>query len=95
MWFDTIIKDQGPGIEENRAAQMFDIFGELNMYQSMQLVKHNSIGVGLNCSKILTESLNGKIEFIDTKPGALAIKVRIPVKINKSIINRKLSSKFE
>ena len=61
----------------------------------MQMVKHNSIGVGLNCSKILTESLKGKIEFIDTKPGSLAIKVSIPVKAIKSITNRKKSDMFE
>ena len=74
---------------------MFNVFGELNLYQSMQLVKHNSVGVGLNCSKILTEALNGKIEFVNTSSEGVCIRVRIPVKVNKAIVNRKLSSKYE
>ena len=74
---------------------LFNVFGELNSYQSMQLVKHNSVGVGLNCSKILTEALNGQIEFVNTSSEGVAIRVRIPVKAHKAIINRKLSSKYE
>ena len=69
MWFETVIKDQGPGIATDRLQEIFSVFSELHKCQSMELVKHNSIGVGLNCSKILTESLNGRIEFLDTSPG--------------------------
>ena len=95
MFFETIIQDQGPGISQSRLKEMFNVFGELHQYQSMQLVKHNSIGVGLNCSKILTESLGGQINFIKTEPGDLSIKVSLPVKVLSSITDRKLSSKFE
>jgi signal transduction histidine kinase len=42
-------------------------------------VKHNSIGVGLNCSKVITEFLGGELKFITSQPGDTSIRVTIPV----------------
>ena len=74
-----MIQDEGPGIDDERIATMFDVFGELFKTQSMKLVKHNSIGVGLNCSQLLAKSLKGEIVLLNSKPGTFAIQVSIPV----------------
>ena len=73
IYFDTVIQDEGPGIEEERIASMFNVFGELFETQSMKLVKHNSIGIGLNCSQLLAKSLNGHVILLDGKAGVFAI----------------------
>ena len=69
FWYETIVKDEGPGIEGCRIGSLFKVFGELSRKQSMRCVKHNSIGVGLNCSKIIAEFLGGKVEFLSSQPG--------------------------
>jgi signal transduction histidine kinase len=58
---ETIIKDTGLGIAIDRIPYMFQAFGELKQKQSMRFVKDKGIGVGLSCSKILTEALEGQI----------------------------------
>ena len=59
---------------------MFNLFGELKLSQSMKKVKHNSIGVGLNCSQVLANSLGGDVILLNSQPGAFAIQVVIPIK---------------
>ena len=69
---------------------MFNVFGELFQTQSMKLVKHNSIGIGLNCSQLLAKSLNGHVILLDGKAGVFAIQLSLPVvnvKLGKMKIN--------
>jgi hypothetical protein len=44
---------------------MFEPFGEMKMEQSLKNVKNFSIGIGLSCSKVLTDTLLGKIEILE------------------------------
>ena len=60
---------------------MFEVFAELKQKQSMRFVKDKGIGVGLSCSKILTEALGGSIRIVNSLEGLTEIKVTIPVKI--------------
>ena len=69
---------------------MFNVFGELFETQSMKLVKHNSIGIGLNCSQLLAKSLNGQVILLNSKAGVFAIQLSLPVgkvKLGKVKIN--------
>lgn len=50
----------------------------------MNNVKHNSIGVGLNCSKIIAESLGGDVRFLDTEPGKTSVRISLPVRAKKA-----------
>jgi hypothetical protein len=44
---------------------MFEPFGEMKMKQSLKNVKDFSIGIGLSCSKVLTDTLLGQIEILE------------------------------
>ena len=79
-------------MDEARVADMFKVFGELSQTQSLKLVKHNSIGIGLNCSKVLANFLQGDVRLISCKPGAFAIQVILPVRRVSSSIKRHMSS---
>ena len=65
----TIVKDTGIGIENNRLGLLFKTFKELRQKQNMRLVKDNSLGVGLSCSKKIINAMGGDISFIRNDPG--------------------------
>ena len=67
--FNTIVKDTGIGIDQTRANLLFQPAGELMHFGQMNLVKDNSIGLGLSNSKIFTDVQNGVIRFLKSDPG--------------------------
>ena len=79
-------------MDEKRVANMFEVFGELSQTQSLKLVKHNSIGIGLNCSKVLANFLEGDVKLISWKPGAFSIQVILPVRRVSSSLKKHMSS---
>ena len=46
---------------------MFEPFGEMKMKQSLKNVKDFSIGIGLSCAKVLTDTLLGRIKILETE----------------------------
>ena len=67
MVFETIISDDGDGIERKRLPHIFKVFGELKNSldnQSQDVIKDNGIGVGLFCSKIIANAINGDVDFV-------------------------------
>ena len=58
-FLETSITDTGYGILNERIPFLFEVFAEIKQKQSMKHVKDRGIGVGLSCSKILTEFLKG------------------------------------
>ena len=83
--FETLITNTGIGIAKERVPFLFKMFGELKHKQSMKHVKDRGIGVGLSCSKILTEALNGQIDLVQVEQGLTSLKVSVPVRT--SIVN--------
>jgi K+-sensing histidine kinase KdpD len=62
--FETIICDEGTGIEKDRIPNLFKIFGELRQKVKnfdFAKIKDNGIGVGLCCSKVIANALNGDV----------------------------------
>lgn len=57
------IIDSGQGIDRDRQNLLFRPFLELQQKQSMQLVKDNSIGLGLACSFDLAKTMGGKVKL--------------------------------
>ena len=55
--FTTNVIDTGSGIDNQRLPHLFKLFGELKNNSSLQFVKDNSIGLGLNCSKLIASGL--------------------------------------
>ena len=55
----TDISDTGIGIDQKRQKNLFRIFGELFDCQSISKVKDHSIGLGLTCSAMIANKLNG------------------------------------
>ena len=101
--FETLISNTGIGIAKERVPFLFKMFGELKHKQSMKHVKDRGIGVGLSCSKILTEALNGQIDLVQVEQGLTSLKVSVPVRTSianptpagaplSSDVNRHLSS---
>jgi K+-sensing histidine kinase KdpD len=88
--FETTIIDTGCGIAKERIRFLFHAFGELYQKQCMRHVKDRGIGVGLNCSKIITEAMNGQIRLISSDNGKTEIKISLPVKTSLQAM-RKLS----
>lgn len=77
----TIIKDTGIGIENDRIGHLFKAFGELRQKQNMKYVKDSSLGVGLSCSKKIIEAMGGQITFIKNEPQNTQVMFTIPVSI--------------
>ena len=57
------VVDTGEGIDRDRQNLLFRPFLELQQKQSMQLVKDNSIGLGLACSYDLAKQMGGSIKL--------------------------------
>ena len=53
----------GEGIDKDRQKLLFKPFLELQQKQSMQLVKDNSIGLGLSCSNDLAREMGGRVKL--------------------------------
>lgn len=66
----TKITDTGKGIEQDRIQYMFVLFGELKKKQELRKVKDLGIGVGLSCSKELTQALGGSVRLISSQKGS-------------------------
>jgi signal transduction histidine kinase len=68
MMFETIVSDDGDGIDKDRIPNLFKVFGELKSTLKRSLTepctKDNGIGVGLHCSKIIANALSGNVFFI-------------------------------
>jgi signal transduction histidine kinase len=70
MYFDTIISDDGVGIDKERIPYLFEVFGELKHSMenlNHELIKDNGIGVGLSCSKIIANAIGGDVFFLATQ----------------------------
>ena len=61
----TKILNTGSEISPERIPYMMKIFGELSNKKSLHKVKDNSIGLGLTCSKIISEAMNGDLNILD------------------------------
>ena len=72
--------DTGAGIDKQRQNFLFKPFLELQQKQNMRLVKDNSIGLGLSCSKVLTNKLGGEVKLVQSQPRLTVFKFHIPVK---------------
>jgi K+-sensing histidine kinase KdpD len=84
MIFETIISDDGDGIDKKRIPNLFKVFGELKYnigIQSCSETKDNGIGVGLCCSKIIANALNGDVIFLPNDIGKTMVSVTMRVKI--------------
>jgi K+-sensing histidine kinase KdpD len=84
MIFETIISDDGDGIDKERIPNLFKIFGELKHSiekQNCSETKDNGIGVGLCCSKIIANALNGDVEFLPNNLNKTILSVTMRVKI--------------
>jgi K+-sensing histidine kinase KdpD len=84
MIFETIVTDDGQGIEKERIPNLFKVFGELKYNlenQSNQETKDNGIGVGLCCSKIIANALNGDVDFIPNPENKAKVRIVMKVKI--------------
>ena len=65
MVFETVITDDGCGIEKSRIPRLFKVFGELNHELAEPIESDdNGIGVGLTCSKIIANAINGDVQFV-------------------------------
>lgn len=84
MIFETVITDDGKGIEESRVPKLFKVFGELKNNLDMTASKEsedNGIGVGLSCSKIIANAINGDVIIVPNKLNKTRVSVTIMVKI--------------
>ena len=84
MIFETVISDDGSGIEKERIPNLFKVFGELKYNIAMQSdseTKDNGIGVGLCCSKMIANAINGDVVFLPNNEGITSVLVKIKVKV--------------
>ena len=84
MIFETVITDDGKGIEESRVPKLFKVFGELKNNLDMADLNNsedNGIGVGLSCSKIIANAINGDVTFVPNNLNKTRVSVTIMVKI--------------
>ena len=67
MIFETIITNDGSSIDKERIPNLFKVFGELKhniQHHSSEELQDNNIGVGLCCSKIISQALKGDVVFV-------------------------------
>jgi len=84
MVFETIIMDDGKGIKRERIPNLFKVFGELKHNLEMhsnQEIKDNGIGVGLCCSKIIANAIDGDVNFVPNEQNKTTLKVTLKVKV--------------
>jgi signal transduction histidine kinase len=77
---ETDIIDTGIGITKERQKLLFQPFLELKMKQNLNQVKDGSIGIGLACSKLITEAMKGDITIKKSKNGLSVFSFKIPVR---------------
>jgi K+-sensing histidine kinase KdpD len=75
----TEVKDTGKGIENDRVKYLFKTFGELSNKHCMKKVVDYGIGVGLCCSKELSQAINGDVLLISSKKGQTIFRVKTPL----------------
>ena len=63
------IIDSGCGIDKEQQNYLAVPFLELRVKQDIQKVKNNSIGMGLACSKLIINKLNGKLRLLESERG--------------------------
>ena len=87
--FHTIITNTGQEISKERIPHMMKLFGELLQKQSMSKVKDKGIGVGLTCSKVISNAMNGDVVIMENERDypCTTLKLTIPVKINIHMID--------
>lgn len=56
---------------------------ELQQKQSMQLVKDNSIGLGLACSQVLCSHLKGSVQLVASQKKLTVFQFELPIKYSK------------
>ena len=78
------VVDTGVGIEKNRQNLLFKPFLELKQKQSMQLVKDNSIGLGLACSQVLCSHLKGSVQLLTSRKRLTVFQFKLPIKWTKA-----------
>ena len=74
--------DTGVGIDKDRQNLLFKPFLELQKRQSMQLVKDNSIGLGLACSQVLCNHLKGSVQLVTSQKKLTVFQFELPIKYN-------------
>lgn len=79
MIYETIITDDGKGINQERIPHLFRMFGEL--MQSNRSSEESGIGVGLYCSKIIANAINGDVNFLPNDLGKTTLSVTLRVKL--------------
>ena len=66
----------------------------MKMKQDMKKVKNNSIGMGLACSKIIVNQLNGKLRLKESVKGKTIFRIEVPVeKVDKCLENSDLDAR--
>ena len=82
--------DTGVGIDKQRQNLLFKPFLELHQTQSMQLVKDNSIGLGLSCSKVLTKKLGGSVQLVESQANLTVFRFKLPIRCPPIINNNQV-----
>lgn len=72
--------DTGLGIEKDRQQLLFKPFLELQQKQNLKLVKDNSIGLGLACSKEIVQQLHGDLKLVHSQSNLTVFEFFIPVR---------------
>jgi len=80
MIFETMITDDGQGIAKSRVPKLFKVFGELEDMTDFNS-EDNGIGVGLSCSKIIANAINGDVNFVPNLLNKTRVSVTLMVKI--------------
>ena len=62
-FFNFEIIDSGCGISLEKQSYLYKPFLELNQRKNMDKVINNSIGLGLTCSQLIIEELNGRLSL--------------------------------
>ena len=81
--FQTIITNTGSEISKERIPNMMKLFGELQQKQSIHKVKDKGIGVGLTCSKVISNAMKGDLIIVENERDypCTTLMLTIPVKI--------------
>ena len=79
---------------------MMKLFGELQQKQSIRKVKDKGIGVGLTCSKVISNAMNGDLIIVENEREypcttlMLTIPVKIQMEIDKAVERVQSISEF-
>jgi K+-sensing histidine kinase KdpD len=75
--------DSGIGIDKSRQNLLFKPFMELHQKQDLELVKDNSIGLGLTCSREILRKLGGDIKLVQSENKVTVFGFDMPVDTKK------------